>query len=152
MVDKKKVAIGVGVAAGLGALIYFATRPKAEAPPISPEDIIYTVSSWTVYEDERGRVYRWGSAWSVVEYWIETDGVHRLQVVGTPPLGAWPMHHGFEVGTHYYDSYGAMCTYLDDGYPEGYKSSGWWVDIISYCVYHPEAPGLCIYSPYTWSP
>jgi len=140
---------------GLGLLgLYFLTKAAPPTPPeeVPPEDIIYTVSSWIVYEDERGRVYRWGSAWSVVEYWIEADGVHRLQVVGETPLGVWPKHHIFEVGTHYYDSHVAMFSYMDDGYPEGYKSSGWWFDMISYCVYHPEAPGLCSYSPYTWSP
>jgi len=36
MKDGKKAAIGVGVAAGLGALIYVATRAKAAPPPPPP--------------------------------------------------------------------------------------------------------------------
>jgi len=35
MEDKKKAAIGVGIASAIGAIIYFATRAKA-APPIPP--------------------------------------------------------------------------------------------------------------------
>ncbi len=72
---------------------------EATTPPIYGT-VLYTVSDWIVYEalDGRGRVYRYSLPWSVVEFWIESDGVHRLQVKGTSPFGAWPTHHVFEVG------------------------------------------------------
>ena len=36
MVKGKKIAIGAGIAGAVGALIYFATRAKAEPPPPPP--------------------------------------------------------------------------------------------------------------------
>ncbi|MCK5235915.1 MAG: hypothetical protein KAR06_02930 [Deltaproteobacteria bacterium] len=135
-------------------------EPGPEPPPETPDvngDIVYTVAGWVVYDDwaGRGRVYRWGASWSVVEYWLEGDGLHRTQLIGTTPFGVWPEHYVFEVGTLRYDSYSAMFTYMDDGNPEGYKSHGWWSDEIRYCraQVRPEEAGehkFCKYSPYTW--
>ncbi|GAH86439.1 unnamed protein product, partial [marine sediment metagenome] len=148
---------------GLGLLGLFAlTKAAPAAPVIPPGDIIYTVDGWTVYEDERGRIYRTSAPWSVVEHWMEADGVHRLQLVGSTPFGIWPTHHIFLVGTRHYDVYAAMFAYMDDGYLEGLKHEGWWTDQIVHCAYRP--PGtpewdamsdlnkfFCSYSPYTWS-
>lgn len=136
-------------------------EPPTEIPPVNGT-VAYTVADWTVYDaaDGRGRVYRWGSSWSVVEYWIEADGVHRCQIDGATPFGVWPQHHVFEVGSFYYDPYVAMFSYMDAGYTQGYRSEGWWVDQVNFCQYHP--PGTpawnemdelnkyyCSFSPYT---
>ena len=37
MEDKKKIAIGLGIAAGAGVLIYVLTRPDEELPPPPPD-------------------------------------------------------------------------------------------------------------------
>lgn len=148
---------------GLHAMFEVTTKEEeVEMPPIYGT-ILYTVSSWTVYSaaDGRGRVYRYGLRWSVVELWIESDGVHRIQVKGTTPFGVWPQHHIFEPGNIYYDTYVAMFAYMDDGCPKGYRSSGSWMDQVAYCSYHrPGTPEwdemnelnkfYCDYSPYTY--
>lgn len=132
------------------------TKEEEIETPLIYGTILYTVSSWTVYsaKDGRGTVYRSGLIWSVVEYWIESDGVHRIQLKGSTPFGVWPEHYIFEPGNIYYDTYVAMFSYMDDGYPEGYKSEGWWMDMIAVCsAAHKrgeEPLGFCKYSPFTW--
>ncbi len=135
--------------------------PGPEPPPDTPEipgNIIYTVASWTVYDDDygRGRVYRTGLGHSVVEFWIESDGVHRAQLIGTTPFGVWPEHHVHVVGTLRYDAYSAMFAYMDDGYPEGYRSYAAWKETIQVCngkYFRGEdtGGGFCNYSPYTYN-
>lgn len=90
--------------------------PPLEEPPIPGGTELYRTPGWIVYKDSRGRVYRSNlyRLGQIVDHWFESDGLHRLQVMGTPPFGVWPKHHIFEVDSSKYRDYAIKFTKMDE--------------------------------------
>lgn len=97
------------------------------------------------YIKHSGNHYRYADNSNVIDYWVDTQGLHRYQLQGTHI--AFPKHHIWEPGNMYWYWMQAFFNYMDDGLPNGWYSQGVWSDMWSLCVFSGSTSWMCGYFP-----
>ncbi|MBN1370179.1 MAG: C2H2-type zinc finger protein [Dehalococcoidaceae bacterium] len=92
-----------------------------------------------------GNHYRTANLSNVIDYWVDSQGLHRQQLQGTST--AYPVHHTWEPGNMYWYNYQALFNYLDAGCPNGWLHEGIWNDARYNCVHGDGTNWMCEYFP-----